>query len=210
MLKKIVLLTLLLSSLINCSKKELTYNLEGTVLTGTIEAIPVEGAKLELYAYPLGATTPQLLGEFTTSSSGKYNFTIPRERVVKYELRTKKDNYFNSSFTINFSDLTTEKENTIDVPINPIAWVKIRLNNSISPATNDEIKLLKTDFYTDCNNCCSNGYEVYNGILDTSLYCATLAQKYVRIHHWVNETETYKYDSLYTKALDTVFLTINY
>jgi hypothetical protein len=205
---KVLIAVLLLC--VGCNKNGLDFELYGAISDKSFNNQPLSGASIELYSYPLGSTFPKLIAEHITSGSGNYKFTIPRERVVKYELKVFKEGYFSNTTTINFSELTTENANNVNVAMNAIAWVKISLKNALSPNSSDELKLLKSDFYSECSSCCQNGFSYYFGSIDTVLSCPTLPNDFVRIYHWLNETEKYGYDSLLTKPLDTVYLDITY
>lgn len=196
--------------LVSCNKGGLEYQLEGTVSDASFNYVPLSGCNVQLFIYPPGTTVGELVDQQTTDNSGRFEFVFPRERVVKYELIIRKENYFTSLSTLKLDDLTTENENVYDIDLNAVSWVKITLKNSSSPSPSDELKILKQNFFTACNDCCDNSYSFYMGMMDTIITCPTQSNDYVIIHHWLNGNEKYGYDSLVTVPLDTTYLDIVY
>lgn len=201
-MKSVLLFLLLLPVILSsCKKEELSFMIEGTVNDGTFNTT-LSGAKVTIYTFPLGGTIGSKVKTLTTDSQGNFSYDLEREKYEKIEIVVEKNNYFNHTDAIPFSDLSTENTNSYTYSLNAKAWTKFVIYNQ-QPSQSDEFKILKDSGKEGCAECCSNGYYYYYGAVDTTTYCPNDGNNYMKFYFWVNGNETNGVDSVYNTPFDT-------
>jgi hypothetical protein len=189
-------------SVFSCKKKELKFTINGVVSDVTFNTVAT-GVEVKLYVKPLGES--KKLAAFTsTGADGFFEFVIDRERIEQVELEYRKENYFDESVIINFSDLQVNEDNDASLSITAKSWVRFNIRNQLPSSASDEFKLFKYRGKEDCSECCPTGYSFYYGAVDTAVICANNANSYTSFYYWVIDTQINGQDSVYTTPFDTI------
>ena len=204
------LLFILLISGNSCKKKDLTFTFEGKIKS-LASGENLGQVQLKAYTYGLTDNKKTLKGEALTDAGGNYTLSINRERYEKVVLEISKHNYFTTSKTFPFDDLSTEDINAFNTSISPKSWTRFVIKNIISPSPSDQLKIQKVAGKTDCENCCPNTTKVYNGILDTVIICPNDGGTNLEFYYWVNnDMPTNGINTVFNTPFDTVDYDITY
>ena len=186
----------------SCNKKDLKFTINGVVSDVTFNAV-ADGVQIRLYVTPLGEAK-KLAASTSTGSDGSFEFVIDRDRIEQVELEYRKENYFDESVIINFSDLQVNEDNDASLSITAKSWVRFNVRNQSPSSASDEFKLFKYTGKEGCSECCPIGYSFYYGAVDTAVICANNANSYTSFYYWVINTQINGQDSVYTTPFDTV------
>ncbi len=194
--------TLLLAT---ACKKNISYTIKGTVTDLSLSG-KLQNATVELLTYSQGNTTGTVLQSSATDSEGNYSFTFDRDRYDKIEIKVIKNNYFSSSNSVLFSDLTSKEDYVMDLSLYARSWVKLRFMSD----GNKDAKYIRQEGKKDCDECCTNGEVFIYNASDTSIYCINNGNTIYRIYYNVLGSQTQGPLSTTTVAFDTTELLINY
>jgi hypothetical protein len=199
---------LLIFVLFSCDKGAGEFSISGIITDDTFDTSLV-GAEIAIYKVPLASNTEQFIESQTISSDGKYQFTVPRERIEKYILRITKHLYFPIEKTIYFSELKLKEENVFDLTTWAQSWVEIKLVNQ-NPLSMDHFRYIKQAGYASCAACCPITEQDFYGALDTSIYCINKGNTIYSLLYWVLNTPNQGYLEANTTAFDTTQIYLNY
>ena len=186
----------------SCKKEELTFMLEGNVNDASLNS-PLTNAEVSIYVFNLGGSFGVKVATLTTDSQGYFEYELERDKYEKIEIVVEKENYFNYTDVIPFSNLSTENVNTYSYNINAKSWTRFVIYNQ-QPIQSDELKIFKDSGKEDCDECYANGYSYYYGAADTVVYCPNNGNEYMKFYYWVNGNESNGVDSVYNTPFDTV------
>jgi hypothetical protein len=199
---------LLIFVLFSCDKGAGEFSISGIITDDTFDTSLV-GAEIAIYKVPLASNTEQFIESQTISSDGKYQFTVPRERIEKYILRITKHLYVPIEKTIYFSELKLKEENVFDLTTWAQSWVEIKLVNQ-NPLSMDHFRYIKQAGYASCAACCPITEQDFYGALDTSIYCINKGNTIYSLLYWVLNTPNQGYLEANTTAFDTTQIYLNY
>jgi hypothetical protein len=208
-MRKIALLTLLVSMVFACKKEDIDFTLKGTVNDATFGG-GLTGATITLTQIPIGGSTPKVLGSATLTSDGKYSFTFPREKVEKYILTVDKTNYFTISEDISFSSFSTESDLEKNYTTTAKSWVKLVFRNEAPATIGDGLTFTKQSGKVGCSECCPNEVNTLVGIVDTAIYCVNDANTEYSYYFNVVNTSIQGIETITTIPFDTVTITKTY
>jgi hypothetical protein len=194
--------------LFSCNKGAGEFSISGNVRDDTFNTSLV-GAEIALYKVPLASNTEQFIESQTIPSDGKYQFTVPRERIEKYILRITKHLYFPIEKIIYFSELKLKEENVFDLTTWAQSWVEIKFVNQ-NPLSMDHFRYIKQAGYASCATCCPSTEQDFYGALDTSIYCINKGNTIYSLLYWVLNTPNQGYLEANTTAFDTTQIYLNY
>ncbi|MES2799577.1 MAG: hypothetical protein V4638_06145 [Bacteroidota bacterium] len=173
MKKNITYLSLVLVGFLlitSCNKNKGNFHLGGTIIDDSFSQNLI-GATVKLYQTPVGSSSQLLVASTTTDANGEYHFTFKREKMEKYTLVVSKNNYFEKTTEIPFSDFSLEEEEEIvNVTTTAKSWVRITLSNT-DPLPGDVLTYTKQNGKINCDECCPTSAVNYYGALDTVFYC---------------------------------------
>jgi predicted nucleic acid-binding Zn-ribbon protein len=203
----IVLITQL--SFNSCKKKNLDFIIKGTLYDGTYQKGLDQGV-ISIYKVPAGSGDSIFLNSVTVGSDGKYEFKVERDKTERYLIKIRKNNYFNLDSEILFQDLTSENPNERNYTLKAKAWVKLVFNN-LNPQLTDELKFIRQEGKIGCAECCTNQYQYITGPTpQTNYICVNDANTNYSYYYWVTGTTDSGLKTIFTPALDTVELVLNY
>jgi hypothetical protein len=204
---------ILLAALVtaSCKKdKQIEFTLNGLITDATFGG-GLDGATVTLTEISVGGASPsQQVASATLDASGGYSFTFQRNKVEKYILQVDKPNYFSITAEIPFSSFSTEKPLVKTYSTNAKAWVKIHLVNDAPALPTDELIFRKQAGKTDCNECCTNAEQSFEGLIDTVLYCVNNGNTTYSFYYNVTGTADQGIHQIETTAFDTVEMVLNY
>lgn len=193
---------------ISCKKKELYFQIEGNIYDQTFNS-DASNVIVRLYVVPAGSSR-KLVETTTSNEQGVYSFVTDYERIERIEIEFEKENYFNENSVVNFSDLSTIEINNVNKNIVAKSWVEFRFTNVAPTSPSDELKIFKYRGKTDCAECCPSSYTYYYGSIDTLIYCANSSNDYLSFYYWINGSQNFGRDSIYTTPFDTLQYEIIY
>jgi hypothetical protein len=208
-MRRIALLTLLISMVFSCKKDNIDFTLKGTISDATFSG-GLTGATVTLTQIPIGGSTAKVLGSAVLGTDGNYSFTFAREKVEKYVLTVDKTNYFSIDQDISFSDFSTESALERSYSTTAKSWVKLVFTN-IAPATiGDGLTFNKQDGKVGCSECCPQETYTLVGLVDTTFYCVNDANTTYSYYYNVVNTINQGIESITTIPFDTVTITKTY
>lgn len=193
---------------LSCKKKELYFQIEGKIYDQTFNS-DASNVTVRLFVVPAGSSR-KLIETTMSNEHGLYSFVTDYERIERIELEFEKENYFLENSVVNFSDLSTTEINYVDKNLLAKSWVEFRFINNAPASASDELKIFKYRGKTDCAECCPNTYSYYYGSIDTLIYCANGSNDYLSFYYWINGSQNFGRDSVYTTPFDTLQYEINY
>lgn len=207
-MKIFIFLSLIALTFTGCKKKQADFNIKGTITDISLNQA-LSGATVEIYKLAIGSSNEEFYSSTTTSNSGEYSFSIPRDKSTGYTIKIIKSNYFELSESINFSDLSTTKDNIYNYSTSAKSWVRLHFVHS-SGSSSDELQYTKQKGKTDCVECCSKNMNRIYGLVDTSIYCPNDGNtKYSYLYSFIGTSNT-GIKEITTIPFDTVELLLNY
>lgn len=201
---------ILLIALLGCKKDPIQFKIAGKI-NDTSFNTGLVGASVSIYQVMVGTTKRVLITTVTTDSDGNYTVAFNRDKAEKYYIDCSKDNYFNAEELVYFSDLTTDKTNTVNADIEAIATVNWIIKNQPSALDADVFQLEKLNGKTDCDACCANKIYTYTGAtINETLTCQTKGNTWVKFLKIDKQLNTSTLDSIYCPAFQSVNYTVNY
>lgn len=198
----------LLLSLFSCEKGAGEFIIKGVITDETFGQSLV-GADVSIYKVPVASSTEQYIESQTIGSDGKYEFTVPRERMEKYVIRVTKNKYFPIEKTIYFSALKLKEENIYNFVTWAKSWVELKFVN-LNPQNQDHFVYIKQAGDTACEGCCPNQAQNFYGAVDTSIYCINKGNTVYSILYWIMNTTNQGYLEATTQAFDTTQIYLSY
>lgn len=206
--KFITLFSLLI--LLSCKKDSIQFAISGKI-NDTSFNTGLSGASVSIYQVNAGTTEKVYITSTTTDEGGNYEFKINREQAEKYYIDCSKENYFDVEKEVNFSDLTTDKTNTINIDIDAKATIRWIVKNIGQVDSTDVFKIQKMNGKTDCEACCANTFYIYTGAnVNDTLTCRTKGNTYLKFYQIDNQEQTSELDSVYCTAFQTTTVSINF
>lgn len=195
----------------SCQKnKEINFTLTG-IISDTTFGGGLAGAKLTVTEVPTaGASPAQQIASVTLDQSGGYAFTFKRNKVEKYVLRVEKANYFTIDEDISFSEFSTAKPLMKNYATTAKSWVRIHLVNNAPALATDVLKMRKQLGKSDCGECCPVEDQLFEGIVDTVVYCVNDANATYSFYYNLIGTPTQGIQQVQTVVFDTVDMVLDY
>lgn len=195
----------------SCKKKQLEFEFEGNIKSLNL-GDNLQGVNVNAYAYALGNTNKMLKGSTQTDASGNYNLKVERGKYEKIIIELSKYNYFTTSKSFPFDNLSTAESNKFSSSLSPKSWTKFIFKNIYSNNTSDILKIQKVSGKTDCDDCWPNSTTLYHGVIDTAIFCPNDGDTYMKFYYWVNGNIVNgdSSDSIYNTAFDTIPYNITY
>ena len=205
---KLVLLFAVLGIFFSCDKGAGEFIINGSVTDATFQTAHT-GAEISLYKIPLASNNEQFVSSSILGSDGKFQFTVPRERLEKYIIRVNKHLYFPIEKEIYFSELKLKEENTFALSTWAQSWVALNFVNQ-NPLSMDHFRYIKQAGYASCAECCPITEQNFYGALDTTIYCINKGNTIYSLLYWVLNTPNQGYLEANTSAFDTTHIYLNY
>lgn len=207
-MKKSIYFIFLLIFLFSCKKKEITYDIKGIITDNTFN-VPLENAEVNLYQVVAGTQQKILISSMTTSSDGSYAFSAKKEKAESFYVEVIKPNYFSNSSLESISNLSTEKDNIINIETTAKSWVNLHFYHPTNNNVN-QILVTKQKGKQDCDECCSKEEFSLSGIIDTNIYCINDGNTEYSYLYKLVGTSTVEIKSIVTQPFDTVELFLQY
>ncbi|WP_300662758.1 carboxypeptidase-like regulatory domain-containing protein [Fluviicola sp.] len=113
MKKLIPLLGILAFFAINsCKKKDLTYQIKGTVYDSSFNS-PLAGAQVVITATSSGSVG-STLATLTTDANGNYSYELKRDKYQSISISVTKANYFSDGSTTTLDNLSLKDDNAFN------------------------------------------------------------------------------------------------
>jgi len=201
---------ILLIALLGCKKDPIQFKIAGKI-NDTSFNTGLSGASVAIYQVLAGTTKKVLVTTVTTDSDGNYTVAFNRDQVEKYYIDCSKDNYFSTEKLVYFSDLTTDKTNTVNIDIEAIATVNWVIKNQPPAQATDIFQIQKLNGKTDCDACCVNKIYEYDGAsINETLTCQTKGNTYLKFIKIDKQLNSSTLDSIYCPAFQSVNYPVNY
>ncbi len=188
-----------------CRKETPNTSVSGTV-EESVSHTGIAYAKVRLLALETNcySCVPSEVASYDADASGAYSFEFSQQEGYVYEIRAKKEKYFDS--TTGVSITAGEKNTAVRIMLDAEAYLKLYVKNTSPFDGNDKI-IITGDW--------SGGLydNVYDGTgIDTVVYKTVRAGSQVKVNWAVTKNSiTAPYSAaLNCSALDTTFYNINY
>ncbi|MFT5581764.1 MAG: hypothetical protein ACI9G9_001024 [Psychromonas sp.] len=156
--------------LFSCKKKgKVEYTVVGAITDKTFDQ-PAASVSIDVYATRDASLEFTLLTSTNTDANGNYGFAFQRDLYDKIKVVPKKNNYFDGEFTINFADLSVEKDNVRNGEIYAKSWAKIIFSNP-GGSPSDHLSYIKQTGKSDCDGCCPNTENHLYGQYQDTIVC---------------------------------------
>ncbi|WP_343604684.1 hypothetical protein [Fluviicola sp.] len=189
----------------SCKKKDLSYQIKGTVYDYSLSA-PLSGAQVVIKATSTTNSTGTTLATLTTDASGNYSYELKREKYQSIIISITKDNYFSDGATATLEDLSLDDDNAFNFGMYAKSWVKLHF---VSDGTKI-IKYFKQVGKNGCTECCPTGEIQLQYATDESVYCINNGNSTYQIYYDVQGTTNNGTLQVTTVPFDTTELLINY
>lgn len=196
---------LVLFSSNSCKKKDLNYQIKGTVYDSSFNA-PLAGAQVVIKATSTTNQTGTTLATLTTDANGNYSYTLKRDKYQSIMLSITKNNYFSDGATLTLEDLSLDKDNEFNFGLYAKSWVRLHF---VSDGTKI-IKYFKQVGKNGCTECCPMGEIQIQYATDESVYCINNGNTSYQIYYDVQGTTNNGTLQVNTVPFDTTELLINY
>ena len=205
-MKKLLAITALIALSIGCKKKDIAYDITGTVIDGTNGNAALSGVTVQLYSTPSGGGTQTYISQQTTASDGTYSFHIERERVESYTLVFNKTNFFDHQQNFTYDDASNSNSSAFNATLYSKGWVRLRF---VTADANSTLSITRHAGKTDCDECCGSTFS-FSGVTDTTFYCINNGNSPYAYYWFRNGGATHGDTSIVTPAGDTATLLLNY
>ena len=169
----------------------------------------MKGTEIKIYNVPIASTQEIIIGTAIIGPDGSYTFTFPREKMERYTLHVKKENYFNLTHDVYYSSLSLDNDNIRNYSTKAKAWIALHFINN-NPLATDHLQYIKQDGLQGCTACCPNTEQNYYGALDTTIYCINNGNEIYSVYYWVLNTNNQGLLSVETSLFDTTEIVLNY
>lgn len=210
------IVTIGLSMLNACKKDDRTIQVSGTVTDATgnkVEGVTVnlQGTILQGGAYSSSFSD---IASAKTDANGFYEINTDWQTVGKYKITLFKYNYFESSQEYIADDISKGSKVTKNLIINPVAWLKMVVNNTDPYDDSDKITFKYDSEGTPlCYDCCNNNPTLGEGMIySNTSKCKLPGNKNAKISWTVlknGEIKTFS-ENIFCPAFDTTAFNINY
>lgn len=190
-----------------CKKGQADFIVSGTIMDESSQQ-PLAQAMITVVKISVENGGEEPVTTVMTDGQGRYSFTVKRDRFLALQLNVTKSAYFSIDKKIDFSQLTTKEENTVDLSTFGKSWVKIHLKHTESADT--KLNLFRTEGKSDCAECCPSGTQQFVGIIDTTFYCINNANRPYKVTYYKVGASTTDEKSVTTIFNDTVTMNIVY
>ncbi len=147
-----------------------------------------------------------------SDNNGSYSFSLKKETVSSYKIYISKSKYFDYEQEIFPDNLSTDNDNSINLNIFPIAFIKYRLKNT-TPFSPEDMVVFQVAKDNYCSYCCPlSSIAGYGMNYDTTFSCKSRGQQnlYFSWHYLKNKIDINKDSSIFCKAFDTTYCFIRY
>lgn len=188
----------------SCKKKNLTYQIKGTVHDSSMNA-PLAGAQVVIKASSSGSVATTL-ATLTTDANGNYSYELKRDKYQGITISVTKANYFSDGSTSTLDNLSLEDDNIFNYNMYARSWVRLHF---VSDGTK-VIKYYKQGGKNGCTECCPTGEIQLDNIIDESVYCINDGNTLYKIFYDVQGTTNNGTLQVNTVPFDTTELLISY
>lgn len=199
-----------------CKKDDKNIKISGVITDSAgnkIEGVNVtlQGTLLQGGAFSSGFSD---IATVKTDANGFYEIDTKWQTVDKYKITLFKYNYFENSFQYISDEFQAGEKVTKNLIINPVAWIKILVNNVDPDGNGDRISYkYDTEEFQLCTDCCNNTPIIGNGMLYSNvLKCKLPGNKNAKISWTVQKggsINSYS-ENVFCTAFDTTTFNINY
>jgi hypothetical protein len=211
-------LALLLSSLVfhSCTREEAqVLNLRGTVTDGRTTAT-LGGVETIVSHQVINNGVFNINYEEaargTTDGNGQFNLEWDRANSNSIRLTAALENYISRNIFINPSAMIAGETYTRNVELFPEAFIQVRLRNTGTGDSGDNIGFRFENANFDCA-CCDNLIRNYSGaMVDTVIQCKVYGDSWLRYRRVIATSvqDTAITDSAYVPAFNTTLVDIEY
>jgi hypothetical protein len=143
----------------SCKKDVKTYGIAGTISDPQLHT-KVSNAKVSLKASKVqsGVYNPNYteIDASSTSSDGRFNFTVEHDNVSGYRIDVTKDNYFDASMDLNTEDIQNSGETNISLDLIPVGKITLVVKNTTPQGADDNIKFRFSNVTVKGKDCWTN------------------------------------------------------
>lgn len=199
-----------------CKKDDKTIQVSGTVTDASgnkIEGVTVnlQGTILQGGAYSSSFSD---IESAKTDANGFYEINTDWQTVGKYKITLFKYNYFESYQEYIADEISKGSKVTKNLNINPVAWLKMIVNNTDPYDESDKITFKYDSKETPlCYDCCNNNPTLGEGMIySNTSKCKLPGNKNAKISWTVlknGEIKTFS-ENIFCPAFDTTAFNINY
>ncbi len=214
-LKKLIIILLAIVFL-SCNKKEENIIIGG-IITGNYKTETIANANIVLMAKLMESSsyssTFTTLETVYTDEKGEYIINIEAVRATEYKISVFKENYFDKTEIYSPDDISISEENSINIFLNSIAYIKINVNNLLPAIASDYMFFSIFGLTENCYDCCSEEkFEFYGENVSEIIKCKIPGNQDVAIQWNVksgSDMILYK-DTFFVNKFDTTSYNINY
>lgn len=204
-MKKLLAITALIALSLGCKKKDVAYDITGTVIDGTNGNAALSGVVVQLYSVPAGGSLTYM-SQQTTAADGTYSFHIERERVESYTLVFTKYNFFDHQQSFTYDDASNSSSSAFNATLYSKAWVRLKF---VTADANSNLSITRYAGKSGCAECCGSTFN-FSGITDTTIYCINNGNSAYSYYWFRDNSTTHGDTSIITPVGDTATLLLNY
>lgn len=182
-----------------CKKGQTDFEINGTFYTHSLNGA-ISNASIEVYKTNAGSAELEYYATYKTDSEGKFNFSMKRDKFTSITLRISKSNYFKVEKVIYFSDLSVDEPNYFHYFTTAQGWAKIHLKSN---SQGNSLNIARLMGKIDCEECCPNGFQYFDGAFDTTIYCVNDAGTEYSFNYFINNGSITGEKSTITPFADT-------
>jgi len=202
-MKKVLLFILVLTSLCTCKKKNLEYEISGTVYDKSLNK-SMAGVDVTISVSKNSGFYD--LATVTTDNEGKYSYKLLRENYHQIRIQVAPTHYFDQNSTTTLEGLSLDKPNTFDFNLYAQSWVRLHFVSDGSK----QLRYYKQAGKSGCDACCEAGEKQVNFKVDTSIFCINDGNTPYQIFYDVMGGTDSGTKNVTTVAFDTTEILVNY
>lgn len=178
---RIIYLVSVFILLFSCKKGQSEFVIKGGVFDDTFSQ-PLSGVSVEVIKVAADSGDEELVTTVYTDESGAYSFKVQRDRFVSLKFNVKKEAYFIVEKTVGFDELTLKEDNEVNFNTTGKSWAKIHLIHDLNDGA--KLSVVRTEGKSGCSECCPDGYQQFEGVVDTIFYCVNDANRVYEITYF--------------------------
>jgi hypothetical protein len=210
------ILTLNILFLGACKKDVKTYSIAGAVSDPQLHS-KVSSAKVSLKASKVqsGVYNPNYveIDSYTTSSDGKFSFSVKHDNVSGYRIDITKNKYFDASIDLKTENVQNNGLTNISLDLIPIGEITLIVKNTTPQTADDNIKFRFSNVAVQGKDCWTNSATEGIGPSYNLTKTGKVSGNKEMYLEWIvtkkGNQHIYK-DTIWSEAFKTVTYHINY
>ena len=202
------IIVLLIFVSLNSCKKNKSTTVKGTVVDATRSLAGINNATIYLQEKDANLTCfsclPQTIATYNADALGHFSFSFEGKNGYSYSIVASATNYYSNIGSGDYSSLNNNEKNNIEVPLKPIAWLKLHLKNTIPFDGSDQIGISGDMFGVP--------QQYYGSSIDSTCFFEVYGNNNINITWGIikNSIQTNYSGLIFCPSFDTTSYNINY